>query len=138
MDDEEGEQAVEHAATAVNTDRAPPRSARPGPAVEKFGGRFVIGPAFSPLSSTTLLCFAACPFTWSRKMGRLKQKGKAGAAKAYVTRSAAVKKLQCSLADFRRLCILKGASNLLNFRMTDHLGSRIREESKRMPLLCCC
>ncbi|KAG6813069.1 mRNA-binding ribosome synthesis protein nop7 [Tricholoma furcatifolium] len=41
-------------------------------------------------------------------MARLKQKGKAGAAKAYVTRSAAVKKLQCSLADFRRLCILKG------------------------------
>jgi pescadillo len=41
-------------------------------------------------------------------MGRVKQKGKAGAAKAYVTRSAAVKKLQCSLADFRRLCILKG------------------------------
>ncbi|KAH0838440.1 Pescadillo N-terminus-domain-containing protein [Lanmaoa asiatica] len=40
-------------------------------------------------------------------MGRLKQKGKAGAAKAYMTRSAAVKKLQCSLADFRRLCILK-------------------------------
>lgn len=42
VDDEEGEQAVEHAATAVNTDRAPPRSARPGLAVEKFGGRFVI------------------------------------------------------------------------------------------------
>ncbi|KAH9857869.1 Pescadillo N-terminus-domain-containing protein [Lenzites betulinus] len=41
-------------------------------------------------------------------MGRIKQRGKAGAAKAYVTRSAAVKKLQCSLADFRRLCILKG------------------------------
>ncbi|CCM00936.1 uncharacterized protein FIBRA_02983 [Fibroporia radiculosa] len=41
-------------------------------------------------------------------MGRIKQKGKAGAAKAYVTRSSAVKKLQCSLADFRRLCILKG------------------------------
>jgi pescadillo protein len=41
-------------------------------------------------------------------MGRIKQKGKAGAAKAYITRSAAVKKLQCSLADFRRLCILKG------------------------------
>ena len=41
-------------------------------------------------------------------MGRLKQKGKAGAAKAYITRTAAVKKLQCSLADFRRLCILKG------------------------------
>jgi len=42
-------------------------------------------------------------------MARLKQKGKAGAAKAYVTRPAAVKKLQISLADFRRLCILKGA-----------------------------
>lgn len=41
-------------------------------------------------------------------MGRLKTKGKAGAAKAYVTRSSAVKRLQCSLADFRRLCILKG------------------------------
>ncbi|KIY45408.1 hypothetical protein FISHEDRAFT_49307 [Fistulina hepatica ATCC 64428] len=41
-------------------------------------------------------------------MGRLRQKGKAGAAKAYITRSSAVKKLQISLADFRRLCILKG------------------------------
>ncbi|KAJ3923034.1 Pescadillo N-terminus-domain-containing protein [Lentinula edodes] len=41
-------------------------------------------------------------------MGRLRQKGNAGAAKAYVTRSIAIKKLQCSLADFRRLCILKG------------------------------
>ncbi|KAI0033437.1 Pescadillo N-terminus-domain-containing protein [Vararia minispora EC-137] len=41
-------------------------------------------------------------------MGRLRQKGKAGAAKAYVTRTQAVKKLQCSLADFRRLSILKG------------------------------
>ena len=41
-------------------------------------------------------------------MGRIKQKGKAGAAKAYVTRTHAVKKLQISLADFRRLCILKG------------------------------
>ena len=45
-------------------------------------------------------------------MGRLRQKGKAGAAKAYVTRSKAVKRLQCSLADFRRLCILKGAPSL--------------------------
>ncbi|TRM65786.1 Pescadillo N-terminus-domain-containing protein [Schizophyllum amplum] len=41
-------------------------------------------------------------------MGRIQRKGKAGAAKAYVTRSSAVKKLQVSLADFRRLCILKG------------------------------
>ncbi|KAF9535865.1 Pescadillo N-terminus-domain-containing protein [Crepidotus variabilis] len=41
-------------------------------------------------------------------MGKLKVKGKAGAAKNFTTRSLAVKKLQCSLADFRRLCILKG------------------------------
>ncbi|TFK30579.1 pescadillo-family protein [Coprinopsis marcescibilis] len=41
-------------------------------------------------------------------MARIKQRGKAGAAKNYVTRTAAVRKLQCSLADFRRLCILKG------------------------------
>jgi len=46
--------------------------------------------------------------TWIFSMGRLKKKGQAGAAKAYITRTAAVKKLQCSLADFRRLCILKG------------------------------
>ena len=48
-------------------------------------------------------------------MGRLKQKGKAGAAKAYITRSASIKKLQCSLADFRRLCILKGTFHVTLF-----------------------
>jgi hypothetical protein len=48
-------------------------------------------------------------------MGRLKVKGKAGAAKNYVTRSAAVKKLQCSLADFRRLCILKGIARFITY-----------------------
>lgn len=53
-------------------------------------------------------------------MGRLRQKGKAGAAKAYVTRSAAVKKLQCSLADFRRLCILKGKSVQINVMSISH------------------
>lgn len=47
-------------------------------------------------------------FSFYNTMGRLRTKGKAGAAKAYVTRSSAVKRLQCSLADFRRLCILKG------------------------------
>lgn len=41
-------------------------------------------------------------------MAKILRKGQRGAAKAYVTRSAAVKKLQCTLADFRRLCILKG------------------------------
>lgn len=41
-------------------------------------------------------------------MGKIKRKGEAGAAKNYVTRNQALKKLQVTLADFRRLCILKG------------------------------
>ena len=73
-------------------------------------------------------------------MARLKPKGKAGAAKAYVTRSAAVKKLQISLADFRRLCILKGAQfcvtgspQAINFEMYRYLPPRTSasEESKQ-------
>ncbi|RHZ75324.1 hypothetical protein Glove_216g199 [Diversispora epigaea] len=41
-------------------------------------------------------------------MGKLKRKGKAGAATNYITRNKALNKLQLTLADFRRLCILKG------------------------------
>jgi pescadillo protein len=41
-------------------------------------------------------------------MGRIKKKGEAGNAKNYITRTKAVKKLQISLADFRKLCIWKG------------------------------
>lgn len=41
-------------------------------------------------------------------MARMKKKATSGAAKNYITRSQAVRKLQISLADFRRLCILKG------------------------------
>ncbi|KAF2264384.1 hypothetical protein CC78DRAFT_495220 [Lojkania enalia] len=41
-------------------------------------------------------------------MGRIKKKGTSGAAKNYISRTRAVKKLQISLPDFRRLCIFKG------------------------------
>jgi pescadillo protein len=37
-----------------------------------------------------------------------KREGKSGEAAAYITRAQALAKLQVSLADFRRLCILKG------------------------------
>ncbi|KAF8422487.1 ribosome biogenesis protein Pescadillo [Tirmania nivea] len=41
-------------------------------------------------------------------MAKIKKKGTSGAAKNYLTRTQAVKKLQISLANFRRLCIFKG------------------------------
>lgn len=39
---------------------------------------------------------------------KVKERRKKGTVKAYVSRAVAIKKLQVSLADFRRLCILKG------------------------------
>lgn len=41
-------------------------------------------------------------------MARIKKKGQAGAAKNFVTRNQAIRKLQLSLPDFRKLCIWKG------------------------------
>ena len=41
-------------------------------------------------------------------MGRIKKKGVAGQAKNFITRTQAVRKLQISLPDFRKLCIWKG------------------------------
>lgn len=43
-----------------------------------------------------------------RTMAKIKKKGESGAAKNYITRNQALKKLQITLAEFRRLCILKG------------------------------
>jgi pescadillo protein len=41
-------------------------------------------------------------------MARIKKKGTAGQAKNFITRTQAVRKLQISLPDFRKLCIWKG------------------------------
>ncbi|KAI9105988.1 Pescadillo N-terminus-domain-containing protein [Phlyctochytrium arcticum] len=45
---------------------------------------------------------------YQAKMGKKIKKGEKGAATNYITRTQAIKKLQISLAAFRRLCILKG------------------------------
>ena len=41
-------------------------------------------------------------------MGKIKKRATSGNAKNFITRTQAIKKLQVSLADFRRLCIFKG------------------------------
>ncbi len=41
-------------------------------------------------------------------MAKIKKRGTTGNAKNFVTRTQAIKRLQVSLADFRRLCIFKG------------------------------
>ncbi|KAI9785811.1 MAG: mRNA-binding ribosome synthesis protein nop7 [Candelina submexicana] len=43
-------------------------------------------------------------------MAKIKKKGVSGSAKNFITRTQAVRKLQISLPDFRRLCIFKGTA----------------------------
>lgn len=42
------------------------------------------------------------------RLGKVRKQGEAGTSTAYVSRSTAMKRLQLTLRDFRRLCILKG------------------------------
>jgi pescadillo len=51
----------------------------------------------------------ACDTASTRaEMTKIKKRGTSGQAKNYITRTQAVRKLQISLPDFRRLCIFKG------------------------------
>jgi pescadillo protein len=50
----------------------------------------------------------APPILLAIPMAAIKKRGASGNARNFITRTQAVKKLQVSLADFRRLCIFKG------------------------------
>ena len=125
----------------TNSDGACATSKRPCEPSKSLGERFLIGPhSLHPLRPSSSLLRPARAYSEHAKlflkhsnMGRLKQKGKAGAAKAYVTRSSAIKKLQCSLADFRRLCILKGTYSSILWRKANMLNSASQASTPESP-----
>ncbi|KAJ9079104.1 mRNA-binding ribosome synthesis protein [Entomophthora muscae] len=53
-------------------------------------------------------------------MGRIKKKGESGIAVKYITRNKAVKKLQISLFDFRRLSFYKKIKRALAKKQTEY------------------
>ncbi|KAK4696320.1 pescadillo, partial [Lecanoromycetidae sp. Uapishka_2] len=62
-------------------------------------------------------------------MGKIKRKGTSGQAKNFITRTQAVRKLQISLPDFRRLCIFK-AKKIARSLGRGEVGDAARLEKK--------
>lgn len=60
---------------------------------------------------------------------KVKERRKVGIAKAYLSRAAAIRKLQVSLVDFRRLCILKGVYPVEPKNKSKLGGSNVRRKT---------
>ena len=65
-------------------------------------------PNFSLPQPHDLIVQPGIEFLVQNTMARIKKKGVSGQAKNFITRTQAVRKLQISLPDFRKLCIWKG------------------------------
>lgn len=60
---------------------------------------------------------------------KVKERRKKGTVKAYMSRAAAIRRLQVSLADFRRLCILKGVYPVEPRNKSKLTGSNTRRKT---------
>lgn len=67
-------------------------------------------------------------------MAKIHKKGTSGQAKNFITRTQAVRKLQVSLPDFRRLCIFKGKPDEIHIRQwliwSRNISSRASKQEK--------